>query len=108
MRDYLTDSLPDKWTGRGSVTFQAPMQWPPRSPDLTTSDNSSWRCIKDVVSKQCCHSNDELKTAVTAAFGKITTVMLKKMFSGAWCCIILCSENETPYRYSRCTRYINV
>ena len=94
MRDYLTDSLPDKWIGRGSVTSQAPMQWPARSPDLTTCDNSSWGCIKDVVSKQRCHSNDELKTAVTAAFGKITPVMLRKMFYGEWRCIILCSENE--------------
>ena len=55
------------------------MKWPTRSPDLTTCDNSLWGYIKDIVSKQRYDSNDELKAAVTSAFGTITPAMLRKM-----------------------------
>ena len=36
VRDYLNDTFPDKWIGRGSVTSPAPMKCPARSSDLTT------------------------------------------------------------------------
>jgi len=55
------------------------MKWPATSPDLTTCDNSFWGCIKDIVSKQRYHSNDQMKAAVTAEFGTITPALLRKM-----------------------------
>jgi len=72
VREYLKDTFPDKRIGRGSVTSPAPIEWPARSPVLTTCDNSLWGHIKDIVSKQRYHSNDELKAVVTAAFGSVT------------------------------------
>ena len=80
--------------GRGSATSTAPIEWLGRSTDLTTCDNSLWGCIKDIVSKQRYHSHDELKAAVTAAFGTLTPAILRKMSHRTWCCIILGSENK--------------
>jgi len=31
VREYLNESFPNRWLGRGG-----PVAWPPRSPDLTT------------------------------------------------------------------------
>jgi hypothetical protein len=36
VRDYLNETFPGRWTGRGSEASPAPFAWPPRSPDLTT------------------------------------------------------------------------
>ena len=33
VRDYLNESFPNHWLGRGG-----PVAWPPRSPDLTPHD----------------------------------------------------------------------
>jgi len=56
--------------------------------------NSLWGYIKDIVSKQRYHSDDEVKAAVTATFGTLTPAMLIKMSHRTWRRIILCSENE--------------
>ena len=40
VRDILNERFPGRWIGRGSPTSPAPLPWPPRSPDLTTPDNS--------------------------------------------------------------------
>ena len=40
VRDVLNEHFPGRWIGRGSPTSLAPLPWPPRSPDLTTPDNS--------------------------------------------------------------------
>ena len=84
MREYLNDTFSDKWTSRRLVTSPAPIELPARSPDLTTCDQSLWRCIKGVVSKKRCQSNNYLKAAVPAAFGILTPAMLRKMSHRAW------------------------
>jgi len=40
VRDVLNERFPGCSIGRGSPTSLAPLPWPPRSPDLTTPDNS--------------------------------------------------------------------
>ena len=40
VREFLNEQLPGRWIGRGSPLLPAPLAWPPRSPDLTTCDNS--------------------------------------------------------------------
>jgi hypothetical protein len=47
VRDYLNETLPRRWIGRGSEASSAPFAWPPRSPDLTTPDNALWGFIKE-------------------------------------------------------------
>jgi len=81
VREYLNDTFPDKWIGRDSVTSPTPFEWPARSPELTTCDNYLWGYMRDIVSKQRYYSNDELKAAVTAAFGTLPPAMLRKCFT---------------------------
>jgi hypothetical protein len=40
-RDFLNEEFPNKWIGKFG-----PVNWPPRSPDLTTPDNALWGYLK--------------------------------------------------------------
>ena len=44
VRDYLNESFPNRWLGRGG-----PVAWPPRSPDLTPLDIYIWGHMKTLV-----------------------------------------------------------
>ena len=44
MRDYLNESFPNRWLGRGGL-----VAWPPRSPDLTPLDYYLWGHMKTLV-----------------------------------------------------------
>ena len=44
MRDYLNESFPNRWLGRGR-----PIPWPPRSPDLTPLDYYIWSHMNTLV-----------------------------------------------------------
>ena len=52
----LNASFPNRWIGRGG-----PIEWPPRSPDLTALDYYIWGHMKTLVyetkvdSKELCH-----------------------------------------------------
>jgi hypothetical protein len=46
VRDVLNEHFPGRWIGRGSPTSPSPLPWPPRSADLTTTDNSLWCIMK--------------------------------------------------------------
>jgi len=41
---HLNDTFPNRWIGRGST-----INWPPRSPDLTSSDFCLWGLMKSEV-----------------------------------------------------------
>jgi hypothetical protein len=44
VRDYLNESFPNRWLGRGG-----PVAWPPRSPDLTPLDYYLWGHMRTLV-----------------------------------------------------------
>jgi hypothetical protein len=44
VNDFLNETVPERWIGRGG-----PTAWPPRSPDLTSMDFFLWECVKDLV-----------------------------------------------------------
>ena len=44
VREYLNNVFPNRWIGRGG-----PVQWPPRSPDLTPMDIFIWGEMKCLV-----------------------------------------------------------
>lgn len=46
VRDYLHAQYPEKWIGRGQ---DAPIRWPPRSPDLTPCDFFLWGALAEKV-----------------------------------------------------------
>ena len=45
-RNLLNTNLPDRWVGR-----RGPVEWPPRSPDLTICDFFLWGALRDKVYK---------------------------------------------------------
>ena len=55
----------------------APLPWPPRSPDLTTPDNSLWVIIKGRVAARRYNNNKDLRRAVEDAFRKVTPKTLR-------------------------------
>lgn len=55
-REFLNRHFPNRWIGK-----HGPLQWPPRSPDLTTPDNAIWGILKKQVihcqpkNRHCCN-----------------------------------------------------
>lgn len=90
VRALLNAEFPDRWIGRGSNSFA----WPPRSPDLTTPDNSLWGLIKGQVSGIRYETIDQLKHAIIAAFASVSRNSLKKMAQRTWRRMELCKNNE--------------
>ena len=62
MREYLNESFPNRWFGRGG-----PVAWPPRSPDLTPLDYYLWGHMKTLVYETKVHSRAELRHHIFAA-----------------------------------------
>ena len=90
VRALLNAEFPDRWIGRGSNSFA----WPPRSPDLTTPDNSLWGFIKGQVSGIRYETIDQLKHAIIAAFASVSRNSLQKMAQRTWRRMELCKNNE--------------
>jgi hypothetical protein len=72
MHDYLNETCPGRWIGRGSEASPAPFAWTPRSLELTTPDNALWGFIKERVSKMWHRTTEVLWTAVEEAFTHVT------------------------------------
>ena len=90
VRALLNAEFPDRWIGRRSNSFA----WPPRSPDLTTPDNSLWGFIKGQVSGIRYETIDQLKHAIIAAFASVSRNSLQKMAQRTWRRMELCKNNE--------------
>ena len=65
VREYLNNVFPNRWIGRGG-----PVQWPPRSPDLTLMDFFIWEEMKCLVYETPTDTPEELvaRVAEAAAF----------------------------------------
>ena len=62
VRDYLDDTLA-RWIGRRGT-----VEWPPRSPNLTTCDFSLWEIITDRVYAQTPRDINHLKSLIDEEF----------------------------------------
>src|SRR5215469_8152841 len=62
VRDYLNESFPNRWLGRGG-----PVAWPPRSPDLTPLDYYLWSHMKTLVYETKVDSRAALRDRIFAA-----------------------------------------
>jgi len=67
VRDFLDESLPERWIGR-----RGPIEWPPRSPDLTAMDYSVWGIVREEVYAQPPRNLDHLRQLITNAFVRFT------------------------------------
>ena len=57
VRKFLDEQLPNRWIGR-----RGPVEWPPRSPDLTPMDLYFWSIVKDkVFSLKPCTVDDIIR-----------------------------------------------
>ena len=88
VRDYLDETLPGKWIGRGAPNgWRA---WPARSPDLTPLDFFLRGYVKDMVYKVKITSVEHLKRRVTDAIQSIPPDMIGRVW------------NEIEYRLDLC------
>ena len=62
VREYLNNVFPNRWIGRGG-----PVQWPPRSPDLTPMDFFIWGEMKCLVYETPIDTPEELVARVAEA-----------------------------------------
>ena len=62
VRDYLNESFPNRWLGRGG-----PVAWPPRSPDLTPLDFYLRGHMKTLVYENKVDSRTALRYPIFAA-----------------------------------------
>lgn len=65
--DYLNEIFPGKWIGH-----RGPIEWPPRSPDLSSCDFFLRRVNKNIVYKTKYDNIEDLRTATAAAFENVT------------------------------------
>ena len=62
VREYLNESIPNRWLGRGG-----PVAWPPRSPDLTPLDYYLFGRMKTLVYETKAESRAALRDRIFVA-----------------------------------------
>ena len=67
VRAWLDSKFPNRWIGR-----RGPIEWPPRSPDLTPCDFFLWGYLKDQVYSTRFQTLDELKVRIREACATVT------------------------------------
>lgn len=71
---YLNDRFPERWIGRGG-----PVNWPPRSPDLTKIDFFLWGYIKNMVYSEPPTTKNDMKQRIRRAFQNISVDILQNV-----------------------------
>ena len=79
VREYLDQTFPDRWCGRGSGG-QGWREWPARSPDLTPLDFFLWGYVKNLVYQVKIRDVNHLKARITDAIGTVTPAMLGRVW----------------------------
>lgn len=59
VRDFLNETLPERWIGRGGF-----VEWAPRSPDLNPMDFFFWGYLKTLVYRTPVHNVEELRQRI--------------------------------------------
>lgn len=73
VRNHLNETFPNTWIGRN-----APVNWPPRSPDLSVLDFYLWGMVKSRVYQKSYSTVDNLREAVLQAFADIDGRSVKR------------------------------
>jgi hypothetical protein len=74
-RQRLHEMFHNQWIGRGG-----PVQWPPRSPDLTPMDFFLWGHIKETVYAKPTTTIEDLKDRISAACASISQAALRSVY----------------------------
>ena len=72
VREYLDNSYPNKWIGRGG-----PVLWPARSYDLIKMDFFLWGYIKELCFKSPLTTREDMCARIANAFTTITVQVLE-------------------------------
>lgn len=76
VRDLLTHRLPNRWIGRSG-----PIEWPPRSPDLSINDFYLWAHMRDVIYRTPrAESLQELAQRIELFLNNIDLETIKKTY----------------------------
>jgi transposase len=73
VRNFLSQTFPNRWMGRGSSNYP----WPPYSPDLTPMDFFLWGYIKSRVYTTPVGSVAELRLRISQAFENLHLELVK-------------------------------
>ncbi|XP_075710450.1 uncharacterized protein LOC142743511 isoform X2 [Rhinoderma darwinii] len=71
VRAFLDEQFPGKWIGR-----RGPVEWPPRSPDLTPLDFYLWGHLKAIVYAVKIRDVQQLKLRILEACASISSAVL--------------------------------
>lgn len=71
VRQYLHDQYPNRWIGRGN---DAPVRWPPRSPDLNMCDFFLWGALKTEIYKTTVNTREELWQRILNASNRLNNL----------------------------------
>lgn len=74
VREWLDTEYPGRWIGRGG-----PVEWPPRSPDLTPLDFFLWGHLKELVYRTPCPTDGDLVARLHAAVTVVDTPLLARV-----------------------------
>jgi hypothetical protein len=72
IRNWLNRNFADRWIGRGG-----PIEWPPRSCDITPADFFLWGYLKERVYHRRPRNIGELKQFITEEFNTIPQSMIR-------------------------------
>lgn len=93
----LNGLFPNRWIGIGSPV----VEWPPRSPDLSTCDSYLWGTIKDRVFGQGLPDNvEDLRQRIEVAFRAVTPEEVQRVHQSTLQRIGLCEmENGGHFEH---------
>lgn len=89
VRDFLNTVFLGRWIGR-----RGPIEWPPRSPDMTPLDFFLWGHLKSVVFKTKPESLQDLQDRVTEACRAITREQLENVHIETEHRLYFCQERD--------------
>ena len=75
VRKWLNDTFPGRWIGR-----RGPVEWAPRSPDLTPLDFFLWGYMKQLVYKKTIKDLNDLRQKITRAVKSIKPDVINSVF----------------------------
>ena len=67
VRNWIGEKLPGRWLGR-----RGPIEWYPRSPDLSPCDFFLWGYLKDIVYRERPATIEQLREHITKACTEIS------------------------------------
>lgn len=74
VRAALNRRFPEQWIG-----LHGPVNWPPRSPDLTALDFFLWGTMRDILFREAPTTPENMRERIVASFTEVTARSLQQM-----------------------------